>query len=138
MIGETGGLNGASKRSRSVEFLSKASEAGEGWGESVSFASGGEPGMVSNSVLAHIDCENSSSGEARRSIGGSFLEKRESRASWGTRFSDREGECVLRWILEVVVDAEDVDEAGERGRGMSYEPRERERVLETNLFERSR
>lgn len=75
--------------------------------------------MVSNFVLAHTDCENSSSGEARRSIGGRFLEKNESRASWDTLSSDREWKCVLWWILEAVVDAEEVDEAGERGRGMS-------------------
>ena len=42
----------------------------------------------------------------------------------------------MRWILEVV-DAEEMDEVGERGRGTSWELRERERVLETNLFERS-
>lgn len=99
-------------------------------------ATGGEPGMVSNFISAHMDCENSSSGEARRSIGGRFLENGASEASWDTWLSDREEKCVLRWILEVV-DAEEMDEVGERGRGTSWELRERERVLETNLFERS-
>ena len=74
----------------------------------VSLADKGEPGMVSNSNPAHTDWEKSSSEEARRSIGGRFLEEGESKASWDTE-----------WILEVVVDAEEMDEVGERGRGTS-------------------
>lgn len=47
---------------------------------------GGEPGTISNFVLAHMDCEKSSPREARRSIGGRFLAKEGSKESW---FSDR-------------------------------------------------
>ena len=90
--------------------------------------------MVSNFVLAQIDCENSSSGEARRSIGGRFLEKGEPDPSCDPRLSEREGKRVL-WS---VVDAEEMDEAGEGGRATSMEPREREGVFEASLFERSR
>lgn len=81
------------------------------------------------------------SAEARRSIGGRrFLVKEGSRASWGGSFSDREGKYVLWWTLEAVVDTEEIDEAGEEGRGISWEWREREGVLEINcnLFERSK
>ena len=45
------------------------------------------------------------------------------------------------WILEVVVvDTEEMVEAGEGGRGISWEPRERDGVLEIDcsLLERSR
>ena len=94
--------------------------------------------MVSKFVPAHIDWENSSSGEARRSIGGRFLEKGEFEASRGVRFSDREGKRVLWWSPEAVVDAEEMDEVGEGGRGVSWEPRKMDGVLEANLFERSR
>ena len=122
VTGETGGVVGVSKCCV----------------ESVSSVTGGVPGMVSNFVPAQIDCENSSSGEARRSMGGRFLEKGEPEASRGIWFSERGEKRVLWWIPETVVDAEEMDEAGEGGRGSSQEPRGREGVLETNLFERSR
>ena len=76
VIGETGGVT-----RRSVESVFPMTE--------------GVPGMVSNFVLAQIDCENSSSGEERRSIGGRFLEKGEPEPSCGLWFSEREGMRVL-------------------------------------------
>lgn len=76
----------------------------------------GEPGTVSNFVLAHMDCEKSSPREARRSIGGRFLAKEGSKESW---FSDRGEKRGLWWALEAVVDTEEMDEVGEGGRGNS-------------------
>jgi len=60
--------------------LSKTREDSE---ELISLVAGGDPGTVSNFVLVHIDCGRSRSGEVRRSIGGRFLAKGESEASWG-------------------------------------------------------
>ena len=65
------------------------------------------------------------------------MEKGEPDASCGLWFSEREWKRVLWWIPEAV-DAEEMDEAGEGGRGMSWEPREREGDLGANSFERSR
>ena len=124
-----------------MEPPSEGSETGEEWEEWQSPTAGGDPGTVSNFVPVHIDWENSTSGEARRSIGGRrFLAKGESKASWDALFSDREGERILWWVTEAVVDTEEMDEVGEGGRGMSGERREREGVLEISwsLLERSR
>ena len=75
---------------------------------------------MSNFVLAHSGWENPSSGDARRSIGGRcLLVKEESKASWGALSSEREGKSVLWWILEAVVDTEEMDEVGEGERGVS-------------------
>lgn len=120
-----------------MESPSEPSETGE---VSISLTTGGDPGTVSNLVLVHIECECRSSEEARRSIGGRLLWEGESRASWGVSFSDREGERVLWWNLEAMVDTDEMDEVGEGGRGSSREWREREGVFEINwsLSERSR
>ena len=124
-----------------MEPPSEVSETGEDWEEWLSPTAGGEPGTVSNFDLAHSGRENPSPGEARRSIGGRcLLVKEESKASWDALSSEREGKSVLWWILEAVVDTEEMDEAGEGGRGISQEMRGREEFLETNcnLFERSK
>ena len=93
---------------------------------------GGEPGTGSNLVPDHIEWKKSSSGEARRRIGGSFWE---SKASWDSWDLDGEGK---RWAFEVVVEMEEMDEVGEGGRGNSYEEREIEPETDRNPFERLR
>lgn len=80
---------------------------------------GGEPGTVSSFIPDHTDWEKSLPGEARRRIGGRFLEKGESKASWGAWVLDREGKRASWWAFEVVVEIEEMDEVGEGGRGMS-------------------
>jgi hypothetical protein len=62
-----------------------------------------------------------------------LLEKGESKVSWGLWFSDSERERFLWWVFEVVVDTEEIDEAGDGGRGTSWEQWEREGVLETDF-----
>ena len=79
VVGVIGGLIGDTRRS-----VESPSEASESWRDSsVSVTAGGEPGTVSNLILDHTEWEKSSPGEARRRIGGRFLEKGESKPSWG-------------------------------------------------------
>lgn len=70
-------------------------------------------------VPEHRGWENPSSGEERRSIGGRFFENGESEASWVAWFSDSEGNRVLKWNFEVVVETEEMDKVGEGGRVLS-------------------
>lgn len=80
---------------------------------------GGEPVTASKLSPDHTDWAKSSSGGARRRIGGRFLEKGESKVSCGPWLLDREGKRVKWWGFEAVVETEEMDEVGEGGRGMS-------------------
>lgn len=109
VTGVIGGLIGDTRRS-----VEPPSEASEIRGVSASVAMG----AASNLALAQNDWANSSPEEARRRIGGRIFEKEESRSSWGALFSEKE-KRFLWWAFEVVVDTEEMDEAGEGGRGTS-------------------